>query len=88
MKDVGIVNGNSEQAQPLVIGKDKVYVHTNITPITEDARGNAVEDLFSYNEVQYEKDEYIELLAKQNSELTDGLTNTQLALCDVYEMML
>lgn len=88
MKDVGIVKGNSEQVQHLVIGKDKVYVHTNITPITEDARGNAVEDLFSYNEVQYEKDEYIELLAKQNSELTDGLTNTQLALCDVYEMML
>lgn len=85
MKDMGIVQGNGEQAKELVIGKDKVYIHTNITQITEDSRGNAVEDLFQFNEVQYDKDEYIEQLAKQNAELADGLTNTQLALCEVYE---
>lgn len=85
MKDMGIVQGNGEQAKELVIGKDKVYIHTNITQITEDSGGNAVEDLFQFNEVQYDKDEYIEQLAKQNAELADGLTNTQLALCEVYE---
>lgn len=85
MKDMGIVQGNGEQAKELVIGKDKVYIHTNITQITEDSKGNAVEDLFQFNEVQYDKDEYIEQLAKQNAELADGLTNTQLALCEVYE---
>ena len=82
---MGIVQGNGEQAKELVIGKDKVYIHTNITQITEDSKGNAVEDLFQFNEVQYDKDEYIEQLAKQNAELADGLTNTQLALCEVYE---
>ena len=85
MKDMGIVQGNGEQAKELVIGKDKVYIHTNITQITEDSKGNTVEDLFQFNEVQYDKDEYIEQLAKQNAELADGLTNTQLALCEVYE---
>lgn len=85
MKDMGIVQGNSEQAKELVIGKDKVYVHTDIIPITTDARGNEVKDLFEYHEIQYDKDEYIELLAKQNAELTSGLTDTQLALCEIYE---
>lgn len=85
MKDMGIVKGNGEQAKELVIGKDKVYVHTNITPITTDEKGNEVEDLFLYNEMQYDKDEYIELLAKQNTETARGLTDTQLALCEIYE---
>ncbi|NDO19441.1 hypothetical protein FMM68_07195 [Lachnospiraceae bacterium MD329] len=85
MKNIGIVRGNSEQAKELVIGKDKVYIHTDITPITTDTRGNEVKDLFEYHEIQYDKDEYIELLAKQNAELTSGLTDTQLALCEIYE---
>lgn len=85
MKNMGIVQGNSEQAKELVIGKDKVYVHTNITPITTDTKGNKVENLFQYNEIQYYKDEYIEILAKQNADLSNGLTNTQLALCELYE---
>lgn len=59
MKDMGIVQGNTEQAKDLVIGKDTVYVHTDIEPITEDADGNPVEDLYQYHEIQYDKDEYI-----------------------------
>lgn len=88
MKDVGIVIGNGEQAKPLVIGKDTVYMHTDIEPITENSRGEKVDDLFKYHEVQYDKDEYIELLAKQNEELTAGLNDTQLALCELYESTL
>ena len=88
MKDIGIVMGNSEQAQPLVIGKDKVYIHTDITPVTEDARGNKVDDLFQYHEVQYDKDEYIKLIAEQNAALETQLTDTQIGLTEVYEMML
>ena len=42
MKHIGIVQGNSEQAQELVIGKDTVYVHTNIPPVEKD--GKIVED--------------------------------------------
>lgn len=83
MKVIGIVQGNSEQAKPLVVGKDTVYVHTDIIPVEED--GKVVEGLFSYTEVQYDKDEYIELMAKQNEQLGIDLTDTQLALCEIYE---
>ena len=83
MKEIGIVHGNTEQARPLVVGKDTVYVHTDIKPVEED--GKVVDGLFSYNEVQYDKDEYIELMAQQNKQLGNDLIDTQLALCEIYE---
>lgn len=83
MKVIGTVQGNAEQAKALVIGKDTVYVHTDIVPVEKD--GKIVEDLFSYTEVQYDKDEYIELMAQQNEQLGNDLTDTQLALCELYE---
>ena len=58
-------------------------MHTDIVPVEKD--GKVVEDLFSYTEVQYGKDEYIELMAKQNEQLGNDLTDTQLALCEIYE---
>ena len=59
MKDMGIVQGSAAQAVPLIIGKDTVYVHTDITPVEGE------EGLFQYHEVQYKKDEYIELITEQ-----------------------
>ena len=57
MKDMGIRQGSATQAIPIVIGKDTVYIHSSITQI-EDG-------LFEYHEIQYGKDEYMELLQKQ-----------------------
>ena len=65
MKDMGIIQGSAAQAVPLIIGKDTVYVHTDITPVEGE------EGLFQYHEIQYEKDEYIELMAGQGI-LHDG----------------
>ena len=73
MKDMGIVQGSGVQAVPLIVGKDTVYVHTDITQVTEDAEGNPVDDLWQYNEVQYDKDEYIELQAKQTEEMQEAI---------------
>ena len=83
MKIIGTVQGNSEQAKALVVGKDTVYVHTDIMPVEKD--GKIVDDLFSYTEIQYTKDEYIELMVKQNEKLNNDLIDTQLALCEIYE---
>ena len=87
MIDKGIVQGSESQAKPLIVGVDTVYVHTNITKVETDAEGKAVEGLYQYNEVQYDKDEYIHMMAEQNRAMEDDLTNTQLALCDVYELL-
>ena len=81
MKDMGIVRGSAAQAEPLIIGKDTVYVHSNIKPVEDE------EGLFEYHEIQYEKDEYIKLLSEKNDSLDQQLTDTQVALCEVYEGM-
>lgn len=60
MKDMGIVRGSASQAVPLIIGKDTVYVHTDITPVEGE------EGLFQYHEVQYDKDEYISKLTNED----------------------
>lgn len=79
MKNVGIVYGNNEQAVPLVISHDTVYIHTEIEQIDEG--------LFRYYEVQYTKDEYIRLMAEKNEILEEQVTDLQMALCDVYETL-
>jgi len=87
MKDMGIVFGSAEQAVPLVIGKDTVYVHSDIQQILEDKDGKPVTNLSQYHEIQYNKDEYIKLLSEKNDSLGQQLTDTQLALCEIYEGM-
>lgn len=87
MKDMGTVTGSAAQAQPLVVGVDVVYVHTDIVLLDRtDDEGNPIE-LYSYHEVQYEKDEYIKLIAEGNQSLETQLVETQLALCEIYETM-
>jgi len=46
-------------------------VHTNIVKIAKDNQGKPVDNLYQYNEVQYDKDEYINLtVEKINSQQT------------------
>ena len=84
MKEFKNVQGSLQQAQPLIVNKDTVYVHTNIVQAT-DEYGNVVDNLYVYDEVQYTKDEYIQIMAEKNSQLEKELTDTQLALCELYE---
>lgn len=63
MKDIGIVHGSARQAVPLVIGRDTVYVHTDIELVTETPDGEPIEGMFRYHEIQYAKDEYILMMA-------------------------
>jgi len=70
MKDIGLVQGDKEQAVPLVIGKDTVYVHTDIEELPTGS--------WQYHEVQYGKDEYIQLMSERNDE-TQALFDAMLA---------
>lgn len=85
MENMGIVYGDIVQAKPLIIGKDTVYIHTNIKPLEKN--GKIVENFFVYDEIQYTKDEYLQLMVEENEKLNKELIDTQLALCEVYEML-
>lgn len=78
MKNVGKVQCSENQAKELIIGKDTVYVHTNIVKIEEDREGNKVDNLYECDEIQYDKDEYIKLQSEQ-------ITECQLAIIELSE---
>lgn len=90
MKIIEKVTGSGAQAKPLIVGKTTVYVHEDITPVTEPdpVTQEVPEDLYTYKEIQYEKDEYIKLMADKNADLEKQVTDIQMALTEVYEMML
>lgn len=63
-----------------------VWVNSDIHEITvTDENGSHTE--YEYNQAQYSKDEYIKLMSEQNKALENELTDTQIALCDIFEMI-
>ena len=58
------VRGTMEEVPEIEVNVDTVYVRTNIQRIEE-------EDFvgWEYDEVQYKKDEFIELISKENKQL-------------------
>lgn len=74
---------------PLEITETRVFQADNITPVTEPSRdGQEGFTGFEFDLMEYTKDEYIRLQADQNAALSTEVTNTQMALCEVYEMMM
>lgn len=61
------VIGSKEASKELVIGKDTVYIHTNIRPYEDknDVDKEKKTDLYIYDEVQMSKDEYLEIKQKE-----------------------
>ena len=73
MIDKGIVLGNEEQAKPIIIGKDTVYIHTDIEKVEgiNETTGEPIEGLYQYHEIQYTLEEYEEL-KKNNPDMNVG----------------
>ena len=64
---------------------DTVKIDEYSVWVAEDIRQTGGE--WVYTLTQYEKDEYIKLIDEKNTELESQLTDIQLAICDVYEMI-
>ncbi len=87
MKDYGKVRSTVEPVE-VEITETRVFVASNITPVTET--GNEPGEGFSgfeYDLLEYTKDEYIKLQADRNTALEQQITDTQLALVEVYELI-
>lgn len=91
MKTIRNVIGSAEQAKPLIINIDTVYVHTNIKPINLEIAEGVTQSFYQYNEIQYTKDEYLQLLNEQTNnannkikELENALLNTINAVATLH----
>lgn len=86
MVDYGKVR-STIKPEGVVIDDYSVWENTSIEAVSENVGTETEFNGFEYNMVQYDKNEYILKQAQANAELSDQLTETQLALCDVYEMI-
>lgn len=88
MIDYGLQRSTVEPSK-LELTETKVFVSSNITPVdepeTEEQPGFTG---YEFSLVEYDKDEYIKLQAEKNNVLEKQVTETQLALCEVYELMI
>lgn len=85
MIDDGVVR-STVKPDEVEIDEYSVWVNSDIKEIqvqSEDERHTEYE----FNQVRYTKDEYIKLIDERNSTLESQLTDTQLALCEIYEGM-
>lgn len=77
MRVIENVTCGKEMAKPLVVGVTTVYVHENISPVTDPdpTTGEVPTDLFTCREIQYDKDEYIAIISQENSELGETVNS-------------
>ena len=73
--------------EPLVVDDYSVWVNTNITEVSENVGTEGEFVGFEYDQAQYDKNEFILEQAQANAKLSGELTDTQLALVEVYEML-
>ena len=86
MKDFGKTR-STVKPDAVVIDDNSVWVHTDIQEVHESVGEDQSFDGYEFNMIQYEKDEYILMMSEKNAELEKQVTDTQLALCEVYELL-
>lgn len=85
MTNIGTVRG-TEKPDKIIIDEYSVWVNTNITEIqVADEGRNHTE--WEWDQERYEKDEYIKMMDSKNTALEKQIDDTQIALCEVYEMI-
>lgn len=83
MKDYGLQRSAVKPSER-EFTETKVFVYTNIKEVVESSENGDI-NLFEFNMIEYDKDEFIELLSDKNKSLESEIAEIQLALCDVYE---
>ena len=78
MKMYNDVRSTAERIPSIEVNVDTVYIRTNIVKIDEeDFEG------WQYDEVQYQKDRYIELISEENNDLKQRVEATDMALMQI-----
>lgn len=83
MIDYGTVR-STVKPDKVEIDEYSVWVNSDITEIEVQSEDESHTE-YEFNQIRYTKDEYIKLIDERNTTLESQLTDTQLALCEIYE---
>ena len=83
------VVGSKEASKELIIGKDTVYIHTNIRPYEDknDLDKEEKSDLYIYDEVQMSLHEYLEIKQQEIDLMTKAQNSTEDLLQEIILKM-
>lgn len=87
MKQYG-TQRSTMKPEDVEITESKVFSYENITEIkVKNPESDDEVKMYEFTLTEYDKDEYIRIQAEKNASLEEQMTQTQVALCDVYEML-
>lgn len=87
MKQYG-TQRSTVKPEDVEITDSKVFSYEDITEVTvKNPESDDEVIMYEFTLTEYDKDEYIRLQAEKNASLEEQMTQTQVALCDVYEML-
>lgn len=86
MVDYGRIR-STVKPESKVIDEFSVWINTDIQKVEVTIENNTHTE-FEFNQVRYSKEEYIKLIDDRNAKLENKLIDTQIALCEVYELLI
>ena len=69
-----------------VIDDYSVWLNTDIQEVEAAMEEETITE-YEFNQVRYSKEEYIKMLDDKNADLENEITQAQIAMCEIYEMM-
>lgn len=87
MKQYG-TQRSTVKPEDVEITESKVFSYEDITEIkVKNPESDDEVTMYEFILTEHDKDEYIRIQAEKNASLEEQMTQTQVALCDVYEML-
>lgn len=87
MKQYG-TQRSTVKPEDVEITESKVFTYESIAEIkVKNPESDDEVTMYEFTLTEYDKDEYIRIQAEKNASLEEQMTQTQVALCDVYEML-
>lgn len=87
MKQYG-TQRSTVKPEDVEITESKVFTYESIIEIkVKNPESDDEVTMYEFTLTEYDKDEYIRIQAEKNASLEEQMTQTQVALCDVYEML-
>jgi hypothetical protein len=86
MENLGKVRSTVKPPETEIL-ETSVFVASDVTEVSEQIDEQNDFNGYEYTLVRYEKNEYIQKIQEQNQTIKSELLDTQMALCEVYEML-
>lgn len=74
--------------EELELTETKAFVSSNVKEVNEpETDGPPGFTGYEFDLIEYDKDEYIKIQVEKNTDLENEITQAQVAMCEIYEML-